>query len=91
MAPEENEAVIDYLLRRQRDAELVLLDDYVLPNRVPAVRAWNQKQFNPETQKCLRLRPSSDIEAFFVASIRKSEHAPDADYEIDMEYRAPKG
>jgi NOL1/NOP2/sun family putative RNA methylase len=91
MAPEENEAVIDYLLRRHRDAELVLLDDYVLPNRVPAVQVWNQKQFNPEMQKCLRLRPSSDIEAFFVASIRKSEHAPDADYEIDMEYRAPKG
>jgi 16S rRNA (cytosine1407-C5)-methyltransferase len=84
MAPEENEAVIDYLLRRQRDAELIPIEEYSLPNRVPTVPAWNQKQFNPETQKCLRLQPSSNIEAFFVARIRKSEHASDAEYELDM-------
>jgi 16S rRNA (cytosine1407-C5)-methyltransferase len=90
MAPEENEAVIDYLLRRQRDAELMPLEEYDLPNRVATVQEWNQKQFNPEIQKCLRLQPSPNIEAFFIACIRKSEHAPEVEYEIDVEYRATK-
>ncbi len=72
MAPEENEAVVDYLLRKsQGQAQLVPLT-LSLPNRVPAVTMWQGKQFAPEVADCLRLKPSEEIEAFFVAKIVKS-------------------
>ncbi len=71
MAPEENEAVIDYLLRHNDDAmiQLIKLD---LPNRVAPVQQWNGKQFDPTLQFAMRLIPSSDIEAFFVCKLTKS-------------------
>lgn len=70
MAPEENEAVVDYLLRKQETAQLLPID-LPLPNRIPTVKTWNNKTFANDLSSCLRLAPSEDIEAFFVAVIRK--------------------
>lgn len=70
IAPEENEAVIDYVLRSREDAAVIPLD-IELPNRVSAVREWNGKQYNPATAGCLRLAPSERIEAFFVCKLQK--------------------
>ena len=72
MAPEENEAVIDYLLRTQKTARIAPFAPD-LPNRVPAVREWNGKKFDERTQACLRLAPSPHIEAFFVCKIVKEQ------------------
>jgi len=73
IAPEENEAVIDYLLRRQPETKLVALD-FELPSRVDAVAAWNGKRFSPALFQCLRLAPHPQFEAFFVAKLRKPVH-----------------
>jgi 16S rRNA (cytosine1407-C5)-methyltransferase len=70
MAPEENEAVVDYLLRKQERAQLLPIG-LDLPNRIPALKGWNNKNYTHDLQACLRLAPSPDIEAFFVALIRK--------------------
>lgn len=70
MAPEENEAVIDYLLRTHEDAKLVPIS-MELPNKTPVILAWNTKRYSPDLMGCLRLKPSPDIEAFFVARITK--------------------
>jgi 16S rRNA C967 or C1407 C5-methylase (RsmB/RsmF family) len=70
MAPEENEAVVNYLLRRYETAQLLPID-LPLPNRIPALQGWNNKTYATELNNCLRLAPSSEIEAFFVALIRK--------------------
>ena len=72
MAPEENELVVDYLLRRQESAQLlpIQLD---LPQRIPVIKAWNNKSLTHDLSACLRLGPSQEIEAFFVALIRKSK------------------
>jgi 16S rRNA (cytosine1407-C5)-methyltransferase len=70
MAPEENEAVVDYLLRKQETAQLMPID-LDLPNRIPTVKSWNNKSYSNDLSNCLRLAPSSNIEAFFVARIRK--------------------
>lgn len=70
MAPEENEAVVDYLLRTHTDAVVVPFVVEV-PNRMPVLSAWNGKSYAPELQGALRLSPSSDIEAFFVCKLRK--------------------
>lgn len=70
MAPEEDEAVVEYLLRSQEDATVIPLE-LQLPNRVPAVSSWNGRQFAPELQGCIRLKPSKAIEAFFVCKLQK--------------------
>lgn len=70
MAPEENEAVVDYLLRKRTMARLVPIE-FELPNRIPALKSWNNKTYENDLGNCLRLAPSPQIEAFFVALIRK--------------------
>lgn len=71
MAPEENEAVVDYLLRHNDDVEpqIIKLD---LQNRVPAVLEWNTKKYDPRLQFAMRLIPSKEIEAFFVCKLVKT-------------------
>jgi 16S rRNA (cytosine1407-C5)-methyltransferase len=70
MAPEENEAVVDYLLRKQDDAVLQAVETPI-PNRIKAVAQWNDKAFSPQINKVMRLAPSPNIEAFFVAKFIK--------------------
>jgi NOL1/NOP2/sun family putative RNA methylase len=71
MAPEENEAVIDYFLRHAEDA-LVQPLDFGLPNQMTPVTQWNDKQFDARIKGVLRLKPSPEIEAFFVCKLVKS-------------------
>lgn len=71
MAPEENEAVIDYLLRHNHDANVESIN-LELPNKVPAVREWNGKQYDSRLQFAMRLIPSPEIEAFFVCKLTKT-------------------
>jgi 16S rRNA (cytosine1407-C5)-methyltransferase len=70
MAPEEDEAVVDYLFRSQEDVQ-VLPIDLDLPNRVATVKEWNGKAFSPDIAACMRLTPSDTTEAFFVCKLRK--------------------
>ncbi len=71
MAPEENEAVIDYFLRKNLGATLETVD-FPLENRIPALSSWNNKPFMNDLSPCLRLIPSKLTEAFFVAKITKA-------------------
>jgi len=70
MAPEEDEAVIDYGLRALEGVQIEPLE-FDLPNSVKPVTEWNNKKFNPDVSKCLRLIPSDGIEAFFVCKLTK--------------------
>lgn len=70
MAPEEDESVVDYLVRAHDNAKIVPFSVDVA-NVIPAVRAWNGKAFAPEIQGCMRLGPSEQIEAFFVCKLQK--------------------
>lgn len=74
MAPEENEAIIDYLLRSQDNATVTPLTVDV-PNVVPAVITWNNKVYSKAVEGCLRLQPSQHIEAFFVCKLQKTSQA----------------
>lgn len=71
MAPEENEAVVDYLLRTRDDARVEPLG-LQLPNRVPTVQQWNGKTFSVPVSGAMRLIPSEYIEAFFVCKLTKT-------------------
>jgi len=67
--PEENEAVIDFLLKN-RECKLEKIDLDI--KRSPVILDYGKNNFNEEINKCLRIWPQdNDTEGFFVAKIRK--------------------
>lgn len=72
LSPEENEVVVDWLLKKMKDAvELVAFDDMQVP-WAPALSQWSKWQF-PESIATLtrRILPSENLEGFFVAKFKK--------------------
>jgi NOL1/NOP2/sun family putative RNA methylase len=72
-APEENEGVVDYLLKKYPDAELQNIDlgDF---KTCSGITEFEGKRFNPEVRKCIRVWPHlNDTGGFFVAKIFKSQ------------------
>ncbi|HMR73014.1 MAG TPA: RsmB/NOP family class I SAM-dependent RNA methyltransferase, partial [Candidatus Saccharibacteria bacterium] len=70
MAPEENESVIDYFLRKHPGASLESLD-FAFDNKITALQQWNDKLFANDLSHCLRLLLGELTEAFFVAKLVK--------------------
>ena len=70
MAPEENEAVIDYGLRALEGAQVIPFGPD-LPNSVTPVTEWNGKAYNPAVEFSLRLKPGKNVGAFYVCKLVK--------------------
>ncbi len=72
--PEENEAVVSYLLEKYPNAKLEDIDDVALGiKRTQAITQFQDLKILPEVKKCLRIHPyDNDTEGFFVARIRKT-------------------
>ncbi len=70
LEPEENEGVVDFLIKRYKNAKL---EDIKLNlKRSPAVLEFEDRIYNKEIEKCLRIWPQdNDSEGFFVARIKK--------------------
>src|SRR3989338_38536 len=69
--PEENEAVIDFLLNKYENAKLedIRIDGL---NRSKPILEFENNKYNEEIKKCLRIWPQdNDTEGFFVAKIKK--------------------
>jgi 16S rRNA (cytosine1407-C5)-methyltransferase len=79
IAPEENELVIDYLLKR-RSAQVQQIDIPV-EGAKPGLTSWHGKSLNPTLTKAYRILPTDTHEAFFTAKISKplGEIADDED------------
>ncbi len=70
LEPEENEAVVDFLLSKYEDARLEEIKMKL--KRSNAVLEFENKKYNSEIKKCLRIWPQdNDTEGFFVAKINK--------------------
>lgn len=71
--PEENEAVVSYLLEKHPDAELLDIDSESLGIvRTSAITSFQDLKINPAVSRCLRLHPyDNNTEGFFVAKIMK--------------------
>ena len=67
MAPEENEAVIDYILRRYDGVRVEPLDLEVSG----ALESWNGRAFDDQVQYAGRVFPADGQEAFFVCKLKK--------------------
>lgn len=69
--PEENEGVVDFLLSENENMDLDEIKINNL-NHTPGIKEWNDKEFDPRVEKCLRVYPRHNNTAgFFVAKIVK--------------------
>ena len=70
LEPEENEAVIDFLLNKYQNASLEEIKLKIKSSK--PILEFENKVYNEEIRKCLRIWPQdNDTEGFFVARIRK--------------------
>jgi len=78
IAPEENEAVVNHLLEREPEAEVLPVELAGFAMR-PALTSWQSRQFAAPVELCRRIMPQdNDSEAFFLAKIRKTDATPAA-------------
>ena len=83
IAPEENEIVINNLLRHQSNARITQPKTY--PTRaLPGITHWDGKELAADIKKCLRLLPTNTTKPFFIAVITKE---PNMHGEDDDSYR----
>ncbi|HEO63642.1 MAG TPA: RsmB/NOP family class I SAM-dependent RNA methyltransferase, partial [Candidatus Omnitrophica bacterium] len=70
-SPEENESVVNYLLRKFPGCCSIEPVRINLRSTMPALSFWNGVSFNPGLKNCIRIIPNGIMEGFFVALIRK--------------------
>lgn len=71
LSPEENEEVIDWVLKKTGDAlQLVPIDIAGLQSH-PGLTSYNNRQFDPALKHALRIYPEPVMEGFFIAKIVK--------------------
>jgi len=70
-APEENEEVVSWFLHKAPGRFRV--EPIVIPGLAgyPALRQWENKDFDPRVGDCLRVLPTAEAEGFFLAKIIK--------------------
>ena len=71
LAPEENEAPVDRLLRIRPKADILPID-LAIDEAHHGLSKWEGKRFDPRMQHAVRVMPSRRHEAFFVCKITKS-------------------
>ena len=72
LEPEENEGVIDFLIKNNDNAKIeeIKLKDI---KRSQPILEFEKNKYDEEIKKCLRIWPQdNDTEGFFVAKIKKS-------------------
>ena len=73
-SPEENEVVVNYILKTAKDLEIQTLDfPLKRTNFVPALTSWNEKALSSELTKCIRILPTDIFEGFFVCKLTKAK------------------
>lgn len=70
IAPEENEAPVDHLVRHNADAVIEPIGVEV-PEGRPGLARWEGRSYHPDLRHALRVVPSAYLEAFFVCRITK--------------------
>lgn len=71
LSPEENEQVLDWMLKKEPDRVQVEPIDFPIENILPGLTHWEQQEFSPHVRHAIRILPSELMEGFFVAKLRK--------------------
>lgn len=71
-APEENEEVIDWCLRKTDG--MMTVESISFPDVLtyPALTGWGHKEYASAVKNCLRILPTKEMEGFFIAKLVKS-------------------
>lgn len=72
IAPEENEAPLDHLLRHFPEASVEPVG-FAIPEAGPGLARWEGREFHPDLRHALRVVPGPFMESFFVCRIRRAE------------------
>jgi len=70
IAPEENEAPVDHLVRHHPEAVVEPIE-LAIPEAAPGLARWEGRDYDPGLRNALRIVPSPYMEAFFVCRIRR--------------------
>lgn len=70
-APEENEAVVDWFLRRSEDDWQVEKLNFDEKQFYACLPSWNNRIFDKRIDNCLRILPNEWNGAFFIARLKK--------------------
>ena len=71
-APEENEAMVDWVMEKFRDAVEVEPIELPLENALPPLGEWEGSTFSDEVAGAIRVLPNERMEGFFVCKFRKT-------------------
>lgn len=71
LAPEENEGVINRILKRHGDEVVIDTIEETYPNSMPGLSAFRGKAYTPEVSRTLRVLPDDNQHAFFVARLTR--------------------
>ena len=69
-SPEENEEVVDYLIKNSDDAKILKIDT-PFENYQKGITSWEDKKYSDEVEKCVRILPEGAYSGFFIAKIEK--------------------
>ncbi len=69
-APEENEAVVDFLLKKYEDAKIVPIS-HNLDNTQSGLLSWRGEEYDASLKDTLRILPKGAFSGFYMAKIRK--------------------
>lgn len=72
LAPEENEGVIDWILKREKGRVIVEEISLTLSEKSAALQHWQTKSFDDQVKKTVRILPSQLMEGFYLAKLRKT-------------------
>lgn len=77
IAPEENEAVVDYLLAREPEADVTPIQVRAFTFR-PGITRWQDQDYDARVAACARILPQdNDTAPFFVARITRKGTPPE--------------
>lgn len=71
MAPEENEEVIDWILKKEEGKVGLSPIRVAVPEAVPGITSWQESRYHPSVSMTMRIRPTKVTEPFFVAHLVK--------------------
>lgn len=70
-APEENETVVDWFLKKSDGAFTLELFDLPGVPRYPALKAYDRREYKRDLSPCWRVLPDGVFSGFFIAKFRK--------------------